>query len=162
MTRHEARELAFILLFETMFTDDTVEEIAAHADEARGISTDAFALSLAEGADAHAVELDEIITRHSLKWSKQQISRVALSIMRLAVYEIQYEPDIPISVSINEAVELAKKYGGEEEAAFINGVLGGVARQTDVVKNEDTAQEEPEAAAAEPSATEAPADEATV
>ena len=82
--------------------------------------------------------------------------------MRLAVYEIQYEPDIPISVSINEAVELAKKYGGEEEAAFINGVLGGVARQTDVVKNEDTAQEAPEAAAAEPSATEAPADEATV
>ena len=113
-------------------------------------------------ASAHAVELDEIITRHSLKWSKQQISRVALSIMRLAVYEIQYEPDIPISVSINEAVELAKKYGGEEEAAFINGVLGGVARQTDVVKNEDTAQEAPEAAAAEPSATEAPADEATV
>ena len=139
MTRHEARELAFILLFEKMFTEDSSEEIMRHADEARSVSSDAFALSLAEGAAAHLPELDGIISRHSLKWSKQQTSRVALSLMRLAVYEMLFEPDIPVSVSINEAVELAKKYGGQEEAAFINGVLGGVARQEKTVQNEETA-----------------------
>lgn len=142
MTRHEARELAFILLFEKMFTEDSVEDIMDNAGEARSVSSDAFALALASGAAAHFPELDEIITRHSLKWSKQQLSRVALSLMRLAVYEIKFEPDIPVSVSINEAVELAKKYGGEEEAAFINGVLGGVARQEEIVKNEDAAPAE--------------------
>lgn len=129
MTRHEARELAFILLFEKMFTDSPVEEIVQRAGEAREISPDPFALALAKGAAEHLPELDEIIARHSLKWSKQQISRVALTLMRLAVYEMKFEADIPVSVSINEAVELAKKYGGEEEASFINGVLGGVARQ---------------------------------
>ena len=54
---------------------------------------------------------------------------MALSIMRLAVYEMLFLPDIPVSVSINEAVELAKKYGGEEDSTFINGVLGGVSRE---------------------------------
>lgn len=144
MTRHEARELAFILLFEKMFTEDSVEEIMQHADEARSVSSDVFALSLAGGAAAHFPELDDIIARHSLNWSKRQTSRVALSLMRLAVYEMMFEPDIPVSVSINEAVELAKKYGGEEEAAFINGVLGGVARQEKTVQNEDAAPSDEE------------------
>ena len=129
MTRHEARELAFILLFEMIFTGEPVETILEQAEEARSVSPEPFALRLAAGAQAHLPEIDDIIARHSLKWSKQQTSRVALSLMRLAVYEMRFEEDIPVSVSINEAVELAKKYGGDEEAAFINGVLGGVARQ---------------------------------
>ena len=94
---------------------------------------DAFALSLAEGAAAHLEEEDTLISAFSRKWNKDRLSRVALSIMRLAIYEMEHEENIPVSVSINEAVELAKKYGGEDDAPFVNGVLGGVARRGEAV-----------------------------
>lgn len=129
MTRREARELAFVLLFEKSFTDAPVREILMDAGEARDVESDEFALSLAEGTESRLKPIDEIISAHSHKWSKGRISRVALSVMRLAVYEMQYREDIPVSVSINEAVELAKKYGGDEDSAFINGVLGGISRR---------------------------------
>lgn len=129
MTRREARELAFVLLFEKSFTDEPVREILQNAGEARDVEGDVFAVSLAEGAQEHMETIDGAISRHSHKWTKERISRVALSIMRLAVYEMLFLPDIPVSVSINEAVELAKKYGGEEDSTFINGVLGGVSRE---------------------------------
>ena len=129
MTRREARELAFILIFEKLFSEDTVREILQNAGEARDVEEDAFALSLAEGAEAHLAEVDARISAHSRNWNKERISRVALSIMRLAVYEMLFVEEIPVSVSINEAVELAKKYCGDEDAPFINGVLGGIARE---------------------------------
>ncbi len=129
MTRRESREQAFALLFEKLFNDRPVEELAEAATEARDVPVSAFALTLAKGAEAHFVELDEKIAAYSVKWSKERISRVALSVMRLAVYEMLYEDSIPVSVSINEAVELAKKYGGEEDAAFINGILGSISRE---------------------------------
>lgn len=129
MTRRESRELAFILLFEASFSDTPLEEILDNAGEARELVRDPFALSLAEGALTHTAEIDAQISEFSHKWSKERLSRVALSIMRLAIYEMLWETDIPVSVSINEAVELAKIYGGEADASFINGVLGGVARR---------------------------------
>ncbi len=129
MTRRESREQAFALLFEMMFNDQPVEELAAAAGEARDTSVSAFALTLAVGTQAHLAELDEKIAAYSVKWSKERISRVALSVMRLAVYEMLYENSIPVSVSINEAVELAKKYGGDEDASFINGILGSISRE---------------------------------
>lgn len=128
MTRREARELAFVLLFEKSFTGEPVAAILATAGEARDVEEDVFALSLAQGAEEHAEAIDEKITAFSHKWSKERISRVALAIMRVAVYEMLFVEDIPVSVSINEAVELAKKYGGDEDSAFVNGVLGGLAR----------------------------------
>lgn len=134
MTRREARELAFILLFERSFTESTVRELLVNAGEARDVEENAFSLSLAEGAEAHLSEIDEMISAHSLKWSKGRISRVALAILRLAVYEMLYVEDIPVSVSINEAVELAKKYGGDEDSSFINGVLGGISRRDGATK----------------------------
>lgn len=130
MTRHEARELAFVLLFEKSFSEDTIREILESAGEARDVEEDAFALALAEGTEQRLADIDRLITAHSLKWNKERMSRVALSIMRLAVYEMEYEEDIPVSVSINEAVELAKVYGGDEDPSFINGVLGGIARRS--------------------------------
>ena len=129
MTRRESREQAFALLFEMMFNDQPVEELAAAASEARDTPVSAFALALAAGTQAHLAELDEKIAAYSVKWSKERISRVALSVMRLAVYEMLYEESIPVSVSINEAVELAKKYGGDEDAPFINGILGSISRE---------------------------------
>lgn len=129
MTRRESRELAFVLLFEKSFSDSPLEEILENAGEAREIVHDPFALSLAEGAVLHTEEIDASISEFSHKWSKDRLSRVTLSILRLAIYEMKWENTIPVSVSINEAVELAKVYGGEADASFINGVLGGVARR---------------------------------
>lgn len=136
MTRRQARELAFILLFEKTFTGEPVRDILAGAQEARDVEEDAFALSLAEGAEREAAAIDEQIAAYSHKWSKERISRVALSIMRLAVYEMLFVEDIPVSVSINEAVELAKKYGGDDDSSFVNGVLGGISRGMDKEKPE--------------------------
>ncbi len=129
MTRREARELAFILLFERSFSGETIAEILENAGEARDITGDAFAISLAEGAVAHTEEIDELISAFAHNWNRERLSRVSLSILRLAIYEMQWVEDIPVSVSINEAVELAKRYGGDADATFINGVLGGIARR---------------------------------
>ncbi len=129
MTRRESREMAFVLLFEKSFSDATLEEILENAGEARELVRDGFAMALAEGVVAHLPEIDDKISSASHKWSKDRLSRVALAILRLAIYEIVWETEIPVSVSINEAVELAKSYGGDADASFINGVLGGIARE---------------------------------
>ncbi len=131
MTRREARETAFALLFENTFSDEDMETIIADAREAETLLPNDFAISLATGTAANMEAIDKKIADASHKWSVQRISRVSVSVMRLAVYEIVYLDDIPVSVSINEAVELAKKYGGEEEAAFVNGVLGGIVKVTE-------------------------------
>ena len=129
MSRRKAREQAFALLFEKSFNDLSVEELAAAAGEARDMEVEPFALSLAIGAEAKLEEIDERIAANSHKWSRERISRVALAVLRLAVYEMQYEDTVPVSVAINEAVELAKRYGGEEDSTFVNGVLGGIAKE---------------------------------
>lgn len=128
MTRREARELAFVLLFERSFTGGTIAEILENAGEARDIIGDNFAVSLAEGSVAHTDEIDALISENAHNWNRDRLSRVTLAILRLAIYEMQWVDDIPVSVSINEAVELAKRYGGDADASFINGVLGGIAR----------------------------------
>lgn len=130
MTRREAREQAFILIFEKSFNKaDSIETIIQNAAEGREIEIDPFALRLASQWASHEDEIDGLIQRHSTKWKMNRISRVALSILRLAIYEILYEREIPDKVSINEAVELAKKFGTQEDASFVNGVLGAVARK---------------------------------
>lgn len=129
MTRRESRELAFVLLFEKSFTEGSVADILQNAAEARDLAGDTFALALAEGAVEHLEEIDALISAHSHKWSKARLSRVALSIMRLAIFEMVWVDEVPVSVSINEAVELAKIYGSDADASFVNGVLGGISRR---------------------------------
>ena len=128
MNRRESRELAFALLFEKTFTEASLEEILTNAGEARNVEAGTFARELAEGTLATQDTVDGLIRAASQNWSPERCSRTARTLMRLAVYEMT-ETDVPVSVAINEAVELAKKYGGEEDASFVNGVLGGVARQ---------------------------------
>lgn len=129
MSRRKSREQAFALLFEKSFNDQPVEELAAAATEARDTEAEPFALSLAEGAEMHLVEIDAKIDTYSRKWSRERISRVALAVLRLAIYEMLFEDSVPVSVAINEAVELAKRYGGEEDSSFVNGILGSVSRE---------------------------------
>ena len=130
MSRRKSREQAFALLFEKSFNDLPVMDLAEGAQDARELIIEPFALALAQGTEEKLAEIDARIDEFSHKWSRNRISRVALAVLRLAVYEMLYEDDTPVSVAINEAVELAKKYGGDEDSSFVNGVLGGISRDT--------------------------------
>jgi len=81
------------------------------------------------GALEHQAQLDSIIENFLKGWELDRLSRVDLALMRLAIYEMLREPDVPFGVAVNEAVELAKAYGTDESPAFINGVLGNAARE---------------------------------
>lgn len=130
MTRRQAREQAFTLIFEKSFHPEiTVEEMISAAVEARYLQTDEFAVQLAQTADEKQAEIDSRIEQNAIGWRKDRISRVSISLLRLALCEMLYMDEIPTGVSINEAVELAKLYASQEDAAFINGVLGTVSRQ---------------------------------
>lgn len=130
MKRSEEREQAFALLFEQSFQQDTpMAELIKLSEEAEVIQLTPFTESLATGTEAHLEALDEKINAYSVDWSLHRMSKVTLSLLRLALYEMLFDESIPVGVSINEAVELAKKYASEEDAAFINGILGSVSRE---------------------------------
>ncbi len=129
MKRHESREQAFLLIFESNFKNETIEQIIENAQISRSIKISSFARKVFNGVCEHKESIDKVIEDNTIGWKKNRISKVALSVMRLAVYEMLYEDDIPKSVSINEAVELTKKYSTEDEASFINGVLGAAAKE---------------------------------
>ena len=128
MKRRDAREIAFTIVFEMTYHSDTVEEIIQNAADSRDRQVDKFAQELAQQVWDHTIQLDDLIGRYSTKWKVDRLSRVSASLLRMAMAEILYVEDVPLSVSINEAVELAKKYGGEDDAPFVNGVLGAFAR----------------------------------
>lgn len=139
MKRREAREQAFILSFEQTMNHDSIQHIIDAAGMSRDLIADDFAEKLAQGVEDHREELDEMISRYIRGWKMERLSKTALTILRLAVCEICFEEDIPTQVSANEAVELAKKYGAAEDAAFVNGVLASVIRD----KEGDKAHEQP-------------------
>ncbi len=129
MTRRQAREQAFTILFEKSFHPETpLEDIIEINIEQERIKDDEYALGLAKTAWNNLLEIDEIIEKNSIGWRISRISKVALAILRLAICEMMYIPEVPVSVSINEAVELCKKFGAEDDAPFVNGILGSVAR----------------------------------
>ena len=130
MTRKEERELAFTLIFEKIFNDDlTVGEIIKNAVEARLIEENVFACSLAQLTYDNRDEIDKIISENSVGWKIERLPKVTLAIMRLAFCELLYVPSVPTGVTINEAVELAKKFASQEDASFINGILGKYVRE---------------------------------
>ena len=128
MTRKQAREEAFILVFEKEFNDNSVEDILETAAEARDLVPDDYINTVFKGVYERLPELDSLISESSVGWSITRISKTALCIMRLAIFEMKYIEEIPVSVSINEAVELCKKYATENDASFVNGILSTVAK----------------------------------
>lgn len=133
MTRREAREQAFILMFEKSFRqDEAVLDIAEDAYEDDQIEKDDFALMLAKKTEDNLDDIDIYIEKFSRGWTIKRIPKVSLAILRIAICEILYVEEVPVGVSINEAVELAKIYAGENDSSFINGILGSVSRD---VKN---------------------------
>ncbi len=126
MTRRQAREEAFILIFEKQFNLLDVSEILEIAKEVRDLEPDDYIKTVFSGVYDNLDTIDAIISENAIGWKINRISKVSLCILRLAIYEMKYVDDIPNSVSINEAVELAKKYATKEDASFINGILSTV------------------------------------
>jgi N utilization substance protein B len=128
--RRGGRELAFRLLFQCDVGHMTLEEVLPVAQASSEAAPDAwrFAESLARGAWENRAEADEIISTYSAGWTLERMPNADRNLLRLAIYEILHCDEIPQSVSINEAVELAKEYSTQDSAKFINGILGSFAR----------------------------------
>lgn len=129
VSRYKIREQAFFLCFESLFSDTDIDELADNAGDARDEILSDIAVERARGTMTNTEVIDEKISENLKEgWKISRISKVSLALLRLAIYEMLYEEEIPVSVSINEAVELSKKYTAEDDAAFVNGVLGAVAK----------------------------------
>lgn len=126
--RRLAREQALAIAFEKTFSDSTTEEIIEAAQLSRDFEIMPFALELVSGMENNAEKIDALIDAHTQKWSKERMSRISITLLRLAIYEMLSDAGTPVGVSINEAIELAKEYASDEDASFINGVLGAVSR----------------------------------
>ncbi len=144
MTRSIAREIAVQMIFSLGFGDANASDVLdSQLDRARFQELAAelplyaqypdekqenYIRELVQGVFAHGPELDDYIARYSVGWAFSRISRTAAAIMRTAMYEVLYMPDIPNAAAINEAVEIAKHYEPQEVVSFINGILGSFAR----------------------------------
>ena len=135
MTRRELREEIFKLLFMVEFysKEEMAEQVKSYFEdfpEKEIIEKDhAYIEEKYENICAVLPEIDEKIAGAAKGWKLERIGKSDLSILRLGVYEMLYDDDIPVGVAINEAVELAKSFGENESASFINGILGKLARQ---------------------------------
>ena len=144
MTRSNAREIAVQLIFslgfgnlsaqEVLDSQLTTERFAELAEENAlyaqfpNEKQQQYIRDLVQGVFAHGPELDDYISRYAVGWSFARIPRMAAAIMRTAMYEVLYVPDVPNAAAINEAVEIAKKYETQEVVSFVNGILGSFVR----------------------------------
>ncbi|MDP4120049.1 MAG: transcription antitermination factor NusB [Bacillota bacterium] len=128
LSRIKSREQAFIIAFEMQFQEATVDEIISLSSSADKFQISEFAYELAGGVEKHSKEINDIIEKFSQSWKMNRISKVSLSLLQIAVYELLYVDSNSPAATINAVVDLAKKYATQEDAAFINGVLGGVSR----------------------------------
>ncbi|MBO4375934.1 MAG: transcription antitermination factor NusB [Lachnospiraceae bacterium] len=128
MTRHELREQVFKLLFRVEFNvpedmDEQVklfmQDIDNHASDAENEEINKKYVAVKE----HLKEIDDMINDKAENWSVERMGKVELTILRLALFEIKFDDDIPTNVAINEAIELAKKFGQDSSGAFVNGIL---------------------------------------
>lgn len=147
--RHLARAIALQSLYEWDFyrgakdpvvvTDRNLEEFATQLDEKD------FARDIVKGVVLHQDEIDASIRKFAPDWPLEKITTVDRNVLRIASYELKYNFEIPSKVAINEAIELAKTFGGESSGKFVNGVLGAIYRDQaaqGVIKAADQAKEE--------------------
>ena len=134
MSRRTARELAMKLLYQLEFQKSDIEsQISAFFAENQVEGKDKeFIGEVVDGVMKNVSGIDSSIEAHAKGWKLGRMSKVDLCILRISVYEICFRDDIPHNVSINEAIELAKKFSGEEAGAFINGILGKIVQQKTV------------------------------
>lgn len=144
MTRGNARELAVHLIYSQSFTGDEPEQVVAvrlDKDYYKNLSEEndvyeerpsraqlRYIDTVVSGVSNRMEDLNAEIQKYSIGWDVSRISRLARSIMQLAIYEILYVEDVPTGVAVSEAVRLAKKYDGDDTGSFVNGILGSFAR----------------------------------
>lgn len=148
MSRRESREAAVKIIFQNTFTDlrlhiskdepslhltqsgDSEDMINTYVESLNsneiGTLDTVYIKSILDGVVDKISSIDEYIAKYSKDWTIERMSKIDLAILRVAIYEVLYKEDIPSGVSINEAVELAKKYSHEDAGSFINGILGSV------------------------------------
>lgn len=124
MTRRETREAVFLLLFQNEVSKSDIDEISEACSEAFEMELNGEIKSLAKRACEHCGEFDDIIRKYSETREVARVSKVNKTILRLALFEIIYCPNVPDKVAVNEAIELSKKYAEKPDSAFINAVLG--------------------------------------
>ena len=146
MSRRELREQIFKMLFRIEFHEgmEMEEQMQLFLEEEEEISKEdsEYIRNKYGNIVEHLEEIDASVNEKAKGWKTSRMAKVELSLIRLAVYEIQYDEDIPAGVAINEAVELAKKYGADSSPAFINGVLGAVAKDIKKDQKKDNPIEE--------------------
>ena len=134
MGRREMREHIFKLLFLNEFngTEEMPQQIQLYFDGLEDLNPveQAYMENKYAKITERLEELDSILNEKSAGWKTKRMSKVDLNILRLAVYEMKYEEDVPVKVAINEAIEISKSFGGEDSASFVNGVLGKIARES--------------------------------
>ena len=134
MTRHELREAIFKTIFQMPFFDEGIPELNSDEEFISEFISEynpsennmVYIMSKVKGISDNLSSIDESIEMNSNGWKLARIGKSELAILRVAVYEILFDDDIPDKVAINEAVELAKEYAGDKSASFINGVLSGL------------------------------------
>lgn len=131
MRRSEQREHIFKLLFMTQFNseEEMSEQVSMYFDtlgELEEKDQEAMQAKYQHILE-HLEEIDQILNDYSRGWKTSRMNRVDLTALRLAVYEMKFDEDVPVGVAINEAVELAKMFGGEDSGSFVNGILGKIA-----------------------------------
>ena len=129
MKRNEMREQGFFLVFENLFSanDDMDELIELYSDNVEPVCD--YAKEIFAGVKSNKESFNEIISTYSRSWKLSRLPKVTVAILYVALFEIKCNDNVPNNVAINEAVELAKKYAGPDDASFINGILGSVVRE---------------------------------
>lgn len=130
--RHEARRIAMATLFERAFHSIQPEESKARIKEIyeeREDLEEELLNKLVKGVTEKTEEIDQIIAQTAPAWPPEQINKIDLIALRIAIYELLFAKDVPPKVAIDEAIELAKEFGGSSSGAFVNGVLGTVVEQ---------------------------------
>lgn len=131
MGRSELREHIFKMIFGIEFAsiEQVEEQLVLYLDQLEDVKEKdyQYMLEKAKAVFARLADIDELINQNATGWKTGRMNKVDLSILRLAVYEMKWDEDVPVKVAINEAVELAKRFSGDEGPSFINGVLGKLA-----------------------------------
>lgn len=129
MTRHELRERIFQTIFQIPFYEDDIPELDLNDEDSQtdvSVEDQSYINDKVSCIRERMTAIDSEIEKHSKGWKISRLGKTELAILRLAIYEIEYDDDIPAKVAVNEAVELAKVYADERSARFINGVLSGL------------------------------------
>lgn len=134
--RRISREMALKVLFQIDLVSTNIEEVLEYTFENGKFADEIkeFTLILVKGVMSNLSEIDKTINNYANNWSLERITNIDRNILRMAIYEILYLKNIPKSVSINEAVELAKKYGTKSSFSFVNGVLGKIDKDYKIMK----------------------------